>query len=75
MEIKAVGPAALKQAESRMGLSACELGLVLDVLQSHREAIEAFLSDADEGDDVASVRSNLVATKELETKIKTTMRW
>lgn len=75
MKIQAVGPAALIQAESRMGLNACELGLVLDALRSHKEAIEAFLSDADDGDDVDSVRGDLVATKELEAKIKATMRW
>lgn len=58
-----------------MKLSALELGIVLDALHSHKETLEAFLRDAEDGDEVDGVRGDLVATKELEAKIKTEMRW
>ena len=45
------------------------MGIVLEALVEHKALIENFLSDADEGDEVDSVRGDLVATNELIAKV------
>lgn len=60
-----------------MKLNTAEMGIVLEALIEHKSLVENFITAAEEdgdGDEVDSVRGDLVATNELIEKIRVALR-
>ena len=60
-----------------MKLNACEMGVILEALNEHKALIENFITAAEEdgdGEEVDSVRGDLVATSELIEKIRKALK-